>query len=509
MSIKGKKIAIPTLIAGIALGGGLTNSPVSYAADSLEEREKALLAREKALEAREQKLKMQQSTSKSHVFSEMDDVLPTAKAGQCFAKVLVPATYKNVQEKIVVQEAGQKIDIIPAKYEVVKDRVMIKDASEKVVEVPAVYEKVTERVLVQAAQKIWRKSTNPKSKLAPADWINAAIASGVPKDATMGSCYEEVYQPAQYETVEEKVLQREAGKRIEVTPAKFEWVEKKVLVKEESEKIVDVPAVYETKEEKVLERAAYTTWKRGRGPIERIDNSTGDIMCLIEVPAKYKTLKKQVLVSPATTKKVKIPAEYKTIKVRKIVTPAQEKVIEIPAKYQIVKKQVKKKGELVAWRPKNTVGEGSPTGKMICRAEIPARYKQISKEVVKTPTTTKKVVVPAEFKDVKVRKLVSPAREVKIEIPAKYQTITKRVKTSEEKLAWRSVLCETNTSKGLVLELQKALKNAGFNPGPIDGAMGYQTQVAINEFQKKNGFERGGLTLRTLDALGVKVGNKQ
>ena len=507
MSIKGKKIAIPTLIVGIALGTGGLISPISHAADSLEEREKALLAREKALEERERKLKMNQGASKAHIFSEMDDVLPTAKAGQCFAKVLVPATYKNVEEKIVVQEAGQKIDIIPAKYEEVKDRVMIKDASEKVVEVPAVYQKVTEQVLIKPAQKVWRKNANTKSRLAPADWINAAIASGVPKDATLGSCYEEVYQPPIFETVEEKVLQREAGKRIEVTPAKFEWVEKKVLVKEESEKIVDVPAVYQTKQEKVLERAAYTTWKKGRGPIERIDNSTGDIMCLIEVPAKYKILKKQVLVSAATTKKVKIPAEYNTIKVRKIVTPAQEKVIEIPAKYQIVKKQVKKKDELVAWRPKNTVGEGSPTGKMICHTEIPAQYKTITKEVIKTPTTTKKIVIPAEFKDVKVRKLVSPAREVKIEIPAKYQTITKRVKTTEEKLAWRSVLCETNTSKGLVIEIQKALAKAGFDPGPIDGAMGYQTQVAINEFQKKKGFERGGLTLRTLDALGVKVGN--
>ncbi len=507
MSIKGKKIAIPTLIVGIALGTGGLFGPISYAADSLEEREKALLAREKALEERERKLKMNKGASKSHIFSEMDDVLPTAKAGQCFAKVLVPATYKNVEEKIVVQEAGQKIDIIPAKYEMVKDRVMIKDAAEKVIEVPAIYQKVTEKVLIQPAQKVWRKNANAKSRLAPADWINAAITSGVPKDATLGSCYEEVHRPPLFETVEEKVLQREAGKRIEVTAAKFEWVEKKVLVKEESEKIVDVPAVYQTKEEKVLERAAYTTWKKGRGPIERIDNSTGDIMCLIEVPAKYKTLKKQVLVSAATTKRVKIPAEYKTIKVRKIVTPAQEKVIEIPAKYQIVKKQVKKKDELVAWRPKNTVGEGSPTGKMICRTEIPAKHKTITKEVVKTPTTTKKVVIPAEFKDVKVKKLVSAAREVKIEIPAKYQTITKRVKTTEEKLAWRSVLCETNTSKGLVIEIQKALEKAGFNPGPIDGAMGYQTQVAINEFQKKKGFERGGLTLRTLDALGVKVGN--
>ncbi len=506
MSTTGKIFVLPVLIAGIALGTGNLISSKGYAADSLDEREKALLKREKALEQREAALKSQMKGSKSHVFSEMDDILPAAKAGQCFAKVLVPAIYKSVEEKVVIQEAGHKIDIIPAKYERVKDRVMIKEASQKVVEVPAVYQKVSEKILTEPSQKVWRKRSNARSRLAPADWVKSAIASGVPKEATLGSCYEEVYQAAKYETVEEKVLRREAGKRIDVIPAKYEWVEKKVLVKEESVKIVDVPSVYETKEDKILERAAYTTWKKGRGPIERIDNSTGEIMCLIEVPAKYKTVKKQILVSAATTKKITVPAEYKTVRVRKLVTPTKEKVIVIPAKYQIVKKKVKKSAEIVAWRPKNTVGEGSPTGKSICRAEIPARYKTITKEVIKTPTTTRKVAIPAEFKDVKVRKLVSAAKEVKIDIPAKYQTVTKRIKTSEEKLAWRSVLCETNTSRGLVTELQRALEKAGFNPGPIDGAMGYQTQVAINEFQKKKGFERGGLTLRTLSALGVKVG---
>lgn len=506
MSTTGKFFVFPVLIAGIALGMGSLISSNSYAADSLDEREKALLAREKALEQREQALKGQMKGSKSHVFSEMDDILPTAKAGQCFAKVLVPAVYKTVEEKVVVQEAGHKIDIIPAKYEIVNDRVMIKEASKKVVEVPAVYKNVSEKILIEPSQKIWRKRINRKSKLAPADWVNAAIASGVPKDATLGSCYEEVFRPAAYEIVDEKVLQRQAGKRIDVIPANYKWVEKKVLVKEESVKIMDVPSVYETREDKILERAAYTTWKKGRGPIERVNNSTGEIMCLIEVPAKYKTVKKQVLVSPATTKKITVPAEYKTVRVRKLVTPTQEKVIEIPAKYQIVKKRVKKHAEIVTWRPKNTVGEGSPTGKAICRTEITAKYRTITKEVIETPTTTKKIAISAEFKDVKVRKLVSPAKEVKIDIPAKYQSITKRVKTSEEKLAWRSVLCETNTSKGLVTELQRALQKAGFDPGPVDGAMGYQTKVAINKFQKKKGFERGGLTLRTLDALGVKVG---
>ncbi|MCM8792068.1 MAG: peptidoglycan-binding protein, partial [Candidatus Omnitrophica bacterium] len=35
--------------------------------------------------------------------------------------------------------------------------------------------------------------------------------------------------------------------------------------------------------------------------------------------------------------------------------------------------------------------------------------------------------------------------------------------------------------------IQIALKNAGYNPGEIDGKMGKQTRQAIRAFQKANG----------------------
>lgn len=91
--------------------------------------------------------------------------------------------------------------------------------------------------------------------------------------------------PAKYTLVEEKVLVKEASERIEVVPAEYKWVEEKVLVKPDSKKLVEIPAKYEWQEEKVLVKAAHTVWKKGRGPIEKVDNSTGEIMCLVEVPA--------------------------------------------------------------------------------------------------------------------------------------------------------------------------------------------------------------------------------
>lgn len=43
-----------------------------------------------------------------------------------------------------------------------------------------------------------------------------------------------------------------------------------------------------------------------------------------------------------------------------------------------------------------------------------------------------------------------------------------------------------------VKQIQAALKNAGHNPGPIDGRMGKQTRDAIRAFQRANGLAVDG-----------------
>lgn len=502
MLIKLKRPLITGTVAAITFAiSGLTGSTIY--AKTPGEREKALLERVQQLELENAKLKGGQDAA----FSELEDALPAAKAGQCFSKVLVPAVYEDRTEKVVIREAAHEIKITPPVYEPVVEKITIEEAGEEIVEVPAVYKTVKENVLVENARKVWRLGSSEKAKPAPPDLVVTALANGVPKDAQANSCYEEFQIPAKSETVEEKLTKKQAGTRIEIIPAQYEWVEKKVLIKEASEKIIEIPPEYETKEEKVLEKPAYTTWKRGRGPIERIDHSTGEIMCLVEVPAEYKIIKKQVVKSPATTKKIAIPAEFKTIKVRKLVAKARQKVVQVPETFQTVKKTILKSPEMIVWRPENTVEEGSPTGKKICLTEIPAKYQTIVKEVLEKPATTKKVPIPDKVSEIKIQKLVSPAKETRVDIPAEYATVSKRVKISDEKLAWRSVLCETNTTKELLADIQTALQKAGFYTGPIDGAMGGQTQTALREFQKKNGLETGGITLRTLDVLGVKVGN--
>lgn len=43
-----------------------------------------------------------------------------------------------------------------------------------------------------------------------------------------------------------------------------------------------------------------------------------------------------------------------------------------------------------------------------------------------------------------------------------------------------------------IREAQQQLKEAGFDPGPVDGRLGQQTQQAIREFQKDSGLPQTG-----------------
>ena len=43
------------------------------------------------------------------------------------------------------------------------------------------------------------------------------------------------------------------------------------------------------------------------------------------------------------------------------------------------------------------------------------------------------------------------------------------------------------------IEVQKALKRAGYDPGPIDGRFGKKTKKAIKAFQRKNGLYADGI----------------
>ena len=284
-----------------------------------------------------------------------------------------------------------------------------------------------------------------------------------PPDAKPGECYAWVVTPAKYKTEVNTLLKNEKTAKVSITPAKYEWVDKRVMVKEASErletieakydwvtervmvrpattKLVKVAAVYKEVGERVMVSPARTYWKKGTGLISKVDGNTGDIMCLVEEPAKYQVVKKRVVVSEASTKEIQDqPAEYETIR-RKVMTQA----------------------------PK-----------------------------------TRKISIPAEYKMVKVKHKIADAKSSTIAIPETYQKINKRIKVSEEKHRWQRILCETNMTKDIVRSMQTSLNNKGYYKGPIDGDIGWKTLNAITKYQKAKRLSRGGITFELLDSLGI------
>ena len=286
----------------------------------------------------------------------------------------------------------------------------------------------------------------------------------LPPDAVPGRCYARVFIPptyrtigetvlardslvdyevipASYDWVEERVLVREASERLEVVPAVYRWTEEQVLVKPAETRIEEIPAVYDWVEERVVDQPAHMVWKKGRGAIERVDEATGEIMCLVEVPATYKTVRKQILRTPAQTRELSVPAEYESVRRR----------------------------------------------------------------VVTTPATTRTITLPAEYSTVRTRRLIEPARTRRVVTPPLYQTVTRSELEKDGYMEWRTILCETNVTPRVISELQRALRQAGHNPGPIDGVLGRQTMVAMSAYQRAQGLASGQLTMETLERLGVRL----
>ena len=334
------------------------------------------------------------------------------KPGECYVQAVVPAQYEATKERVLKKAAATRIEVTPAQFQDAEERILVRPASIRLETVPATFEEVEERVMV-----------------------------------------------------------RPATKRLEVIPATFEDVEERVLVTPASKRLEPVAATYKTETEQILVRPAYTVWKRSseltseERAQQKIDPSAGDILCLVEVPAQYSTVTRQVIDTAAMAREVEVPAEYTTVKKTVIKTPATTREVEIPAEFSVVKKTV-----------------------------------------IKTVPTTREVEVPAEYRTVTVKKMVTPAREAKIEIPAEYEEVTKQVVKTPATSEWREILCDTNATPQTLVSLQQALKRAGFDPGREDGRVDDRTLGAVRAFQQAKNLPVDSeryINIATVKALGV------
>lgn len=304
-------IRVLAVLAGAAIAGGCSTMAAetsqvdsgssAITAAELKASQQRINELEAALAAKDRELA---STDAQSAGSTADSMAggaslfpPNPKAGECYARVLIPAKYQTVSEKMQTRDAAERIEIIPARYENVEERVLVKEASSTLEIVPAVYGEVQESVLVKPASK----------KI--------------------------VEVPAVYETVTESVLDKPAHTAWKKGPATVQSanvLSQSVTDTGEIMCLIEVPASYKTVKKRVLVSPART---------EEID-----------IPAEYKTVTKTVVKEPATTREVTIPAQYDTVTVTKLVSAASENRISIPAEYETVTRTTKATDERMEWR---------------------------------------------------------------------------------------------------------------------------------------------------------------
>lgn len=378
------------------------------------------------------------------------------------------------------------------------------------------------------AKRVYHKRPTPR---------HSVRSSGLPA-AQPGQCFAKVKIPAKYKTQSRRILiQKATAKRVLVRAPQYRWTNRKVLVRKQSYKTRTIPAQYKTVVNRVRVKPAYNTWKRGHGAITRIDNMTGEIMCRVKIPAVYKTVKKRVLVRPAKTLRTLIPAVYKTVKQKQRISPALYKTVRTPARYKTQNYRVKTGGARYVWRA------------VLCKTNAPKHYKKKysnnrsykkqSRKYHKVASNHTRRVAPKQYRKAApkhyrqatvVRKPVvrnnNYARQYR-QSGINYSDYLRVMNTGTNKASHsyqknkvvsrkvsyrKTVHLQSNavsqqkkseTRKGIVYGIQKALKRKGFDPGAMDGKMNAGTAAALKAFQSSHGLPVGKLSKDTFRALGM------
>ena len=368
------------------------------------------------------------------LMAQPNDMPTNTEPGKCYAKCLIPDEYstqtqqiqtkaaytrtdvmapltENITRQVMVKAAGSQLVPVPPVYETVTEQVMIKPESKRLIPVPAEYETYTETVEVQPAttriipvagsyapvndNQVYvgtptgastGKGTgsgafNPRDL----DAVGSSLASGgapntsgiraggaggsggaggaatyVPgygdsadQLATVGTIMPYIVRPAtvridripmQYETVTET---------IETKPSSSKWVkrqaDKNCLSADPNDCLVwclvEVPAEYSTVSKQVPSGcpAGYILSSKGGGAYDsgtRSGAAYEECIRVTQVPAEYGT--RQVVQSPPSYSEETIPAQYKTITKQRIIKPATAREEIIPAEFATVTRQVLK-----------------------------------------------------------------------------------------------------------------------------------------------------------------------
>jgi hypothetical protein len=227
---------------------------------------------------------------------------PQARPGQCYARVLVPAIYRNEAMQVVTREAYEQVQVSDPVFRAEQQRVTTSDPYKR-------YE-VTEPTFRTENQTITTRPQHERLVAMP---------------AVMGTRTENI-------VIREPRLVWRAGSNLSAV-RRLDTATGEVFC------LVEEAAVTQT-----IRRVVQTAPARVERQL---------------VPAQVQTIQRRVLVAPATVREVVVPGTYQDVTVETLVAPAAERRSMAPAQMGTVNRQVIETAERYEWVP--VVCENTPS----------------------------------------------------------------------------------------------------------------------------------------------------
>ncbi len=176
----------------------------------------------------------------------------------------------------------------------------------------------------------------------------AALSLCAPASAgcTNGSgCYQQVVTPAVYGIQEHTVLVAPARQIAHHVAAQYSTVQETVLVRPARKIAHHIPAQYSTVAETVLVSQATRSWQVST------DAHGRTVGCWVDMPARYATRERTVMVQAASTNYETVPAQTATRARTQLVRPSGVEYETVPAQYRTHSRQVLVQPASASWAP--------------------------------------------------------------------------------------------------------------------------------------------------------------
>ncbi len=140
----------------------------------------------------------------------------------CYQKVVHPAQYQTVAEKVLVRPAQSVAHTTPAEYGVVHEKVMVRPAQTVARHIPAVMGAVAETVMVSPARKEWQVTRDAHGREVGC-WVKIPAQYATHHRTVVVRPGQTVHDviPAAYATQARHVMVRPAQVHHQVIPAEY------------------------------------------------------------------------------------------------------------------------------------------------------------------------------------------------------------------------------------------------------------------------------------------------